>query len=244
MKRQAFTLLELLVVISIIVVLAGMITAAAFYAFGRVNEVKCQNNIRQLALAIQSFATGNQSRLPPPCKAADMPGRYERGWLYKEGEGADEGLLVRHEMVGSPEIFLCPTHMDDWELERVEEDEIYWEPATEELDGEKHQLVSGRVYSSYSMNELTWQGSSPRLWEDFSKRHFLLVEESVLQGESRYNDGAIEPSASDLITGRHQGGGHVACFDGHVEYLTQEEYEEIRQDTRQKKRRWVPVPDW
>jgi prepilin-type N-terminal cleavage/methylation domain-containing protein len=254
-RRNAFTLLELLVVIVIITVLAGLITSAAYYALSRGREIGCQNNIRQLALAIQRYTTQNNRPLPPPCNENDSG--YDRGWLYGSDGGVDEGLLVRQELVGSPEVFLCPTHMDDWELYRPAEDEVYWEPASQEVDGETHRLVGGRVYSSYSMNALTYhsEGNMPRRWEEFNPLHFLLVEESVV--DSRYDDGAIEPNPNDEITTRHHGGGYVACFGGHVIFVPREsdqdddvmDFDESMDDDHSvweeaRNRRWLPVTEW
>lgn len=56
-ERGGFTLIELLVVMLIIVALAGLITAAAFRALGKGDEVKLRNEISQLSLALQNFKT-------------------------------------------------------------------------------------------------------------------------------------------------------------------------------------------
>ena len=54
-RRCGFTLVELLVVISIIGVLMGLLIPAVMAAKDRARSVQCNNSLRQLALAAYQF---------------------------------------------------------------------------------------------------------------------------------------------------------------------------------------------
>ncbi len=64
-RRLAFTLVELLVVIAIIGILIALLLPAIQAAREAARRSSCQNNIRQVGLAMHNYMDANKNRLPP-----------------------------------------------------------------------------------------------------------------------------------------------------------------------------------
>jgi prepilin-type N-terminal cleavage/methylation domain-containing protein/prepilin-type processing-associated H-X9-DG protein len=70
-----FTLVELLTVIAIIGVLAGILLPSLSAAREKAKRITCANNLRQIGIAIMAFATDNDNHTPSAMKNGDnIPG--------------------------------------------------------------------------------------------------------------------------------------------------------------------------
>jgi prepilin-type N-terminal cleavage/methylation domain-containing protein/prepilin-type processing-associated H-X9-DG protein len=64
MKRKAFTLVELLVVITIIGMLAGLLLPAVYRALEQANQAACKSNLKQIGTACQTWAASHRQKWP------------------------------------------------------------------------------------------------------------------------------------------------------------------------------------
>ena len=62
--RQHFTLLELLMVIAVIAILAGLLMPSLNSAREQARRTKCSSNLRQIGLGLELYASGNRGWLP------------------------------------------------------------------------------------------------------------------------------------------------------------------------------------
>lgn len=106
-RSQAFTLVELLVVIGIIAVLIGILLPTLGRAREAANSTKCLSNMRQCGMALVFYASDNKNKWLPPYRMPELTQNYAAGngpyfftWLsgkyYKE----------------DPRMWICPS--DRW----------------------------------------------------------------------------------------------------------------------------------
>jgi len=129
-RQHAFTLIELLVVIAIIGLLMALLLPAIQRVREAANRMRCQNNIKQLAIAVHNYES-HFGVLPPSMLApiGATFGTNNRSWsvhgrILEFIEQGNAGARVNLELAwdqqldtGVPQmripVFLCPSEVND-----------------------------------------------------------------------------------------------------------------------------------
>lgn len=97
-----FTLVELLSVIAIIGVLAGILVPVGMFARSTARSARCASNLRQLGAAVMLYVQDNSGELPLALQSSS-----QRGWDYFLGEAGHVGARKQSGKWVSP-VFGCP----------------------------------------------------------------------------------------------------------------------------------------
>ena len=208
-SREAFTLLEILVVISIIMILASLLLPTLSSAKSKGKQVACINNLKQLGLGFQMYGADNEGRLPENTPA----GRGSNSWVMGNMKYTQDATNLT--LIKQSKLFPYANHIG-----------AYHCPADSSKTG-----ILQRV-RSYSMNG--WMGSrymeaTPAGYRTFVRENELAAARPSLlwvlmdEHEMSIDDGWFlvtmddsRPFASYPAT-RHQHGYGLNFADGHVE---------------------------
>jgi prepilin-type N-terminal cleavage/methylation domain-containing protein/prepilin-type processing-associated H-X9-DG protein len=236
----AFTLIELLIVIAIIAILAGMLLPALSKAKGKAIQINCLNNLKQITLGMLSYVGDYRDTFPAP--AAGIPSRpMLEDWIYWNADdpsirdpirrNPNRAPLMAHVGGFNRALFRCPGDKD-------------W-PKRKPLPGmavyQYSYTANSHLVGDQNHGMMSLYSDDPE-FADFPDRHFrtamitnpsgklMLVEEHAYRDHP--NDGRWTPTTRLLpglahpppfealpnyISNRHGGRGTASFGDGHVE---------------------------
>ena len=105
--KNGFSLIELLVVVAIIAILAGILFPVFLSAKAMARKTTCQSNLRQLYAAFELYAQDWDGTLPCP---GGQPG--DLTYWAQESKGLD--VYLRCQKMGGKSVFCCPSYAGKW----------------------------------------------------------------------------------------------------------------------------------
>jgi len=216
-RLPAFTLVELLVVISILGILAALLLPVLSKAKERAYQTTCSDNLRQLGVAFNLYCSEFSEQFPAP-GSKDTYGPQPEDWIWWQNDrGVQNSSIARFVGNFNPKLFTCPI---DGRAQKYQ-DQGY-------LDDEPYRYSYS--FTSYDLTNNLNLGMSTIITQTREVYPFkttairspsakiMLVEES----DATINDPRWVPTGAkpSLISTRHRGRGDVTFADGHVEAET------------------------
>ena len=215
-NRKNFTLIELLIVVAIIAILAGMLLPALNSAREKARAIQCTSQQKQLALAHIAYTDDNKSYFAPNCVSSLWPGAKPRWWqepyLYNYIGGKSDTMLKK--------LMLCPS-------------------TNLKQESNNNPALSVNPDTSYGMvvNTLTAPFLMTR-WKDSLSNALMMMDygrgaqwyysgggtsKGFLQSSYFFTDNADKQYAA--IFTRHSDKANIAFADGHVESMARGTFE-------------------
>ena len=116
-RRRAFTLIELMVVIAIISILLALLLPALASARDKGHRAVCLSNLRQIGIAVQTYADDHQGLIPygPKAPPFTSPANFYPSTgaptsliSLQSGAPVGLGLMLADHLAEQPKVLFCP----------------------------------------------------------------------------------------------------------------------------------------
>ena len=207
--RFSFTLIELLIVISIIAILAAMLLPALNTAREKARQIHCTSNMKQLGLAVTMYTDQYLDTYPSVSTYTVNSITVYAPSMLAHGTGL------------GGKVFICPTFAQDsramaGSLRQVPEKAI---------QNDITRYASIMTYTHYGFNRIlqnpAWKISGKCSQIKAPSRYLVMVESGVIGSSGRGFALTVEYFTSSgvwgLVNPRHNGIANVLFGDGHVE---------------------------
>ena len=200
-RRSGFTLMELLIVIAIIGILAGMLFPAVNYVREKARKNECLNNLRQWGVALQGYLDEHRGRFPS--YEADIS--KADAWFNVLPPYLGVDPLKDMDRTPAPgrgikSLFLCPSESVGL--------------------GDDDETASKSYFSSYTMN--TWIKDSGLRLSQLNEQHDPPIVPATFVVFAETGDGTVGGINLSMVTEknfRHARSFNICFADGHAENI-------------------------
>lgn len=150
-RRDGFSMVELLVVLAVVVLLMSLLMPAIATVKENARRLVCSSNLRQMGFATAAYAGDFDGKLPTAAvldEASTEVNRAMELMASHRGERRDQwdglGLLYKSGYCAQPQCFYCPSHHGDHAYEEYADE---WRERLDMSDG--NLVVKDKIYMNY-----------------------------------------------------------------------------------------------
>ena len=225
--RRYFTLLELLIVIAIIAIIAGLLLPTLNRARERAKSIDCVSNLKQIQLALNGYANDSQDAFPAFDRPETIPGPSPIfNWIY---------MLYQGKYLTNGAVFICRS-------QRRKTDDTDAKFLADPLSVKLYNNGSyGYNFYYLGTRDIEIRPDSSKQWRVFCLSNGQLrkrvrnpsetisvvdvvragwPEQGAYTAMFSYCTDRDPNAATGIVDPRHSGGCNVAWVDGHVSSVT------------------------
>jgi prepilin-type processing-associated H-X9-DG protein/prepilin-type N-terminal cleavage/methylation domain-containing protein len=214
MRRSAFTLVELLVVLGVVLVLAGLTLSALSGARQAARSVTCLSNLRQLAAATTEYASRFDLSYPPAQWQDPVDPAVTHGWDYTHGGATVVGPGLLWAGRASPAVQQCPAF--DGRSQSPGDPYTGYNYNTSYIGRGSREGPPARVSQVKRPAETILFGDGQ--WSLGADKYMRSPRRSPTEDAVTYADGSASRAAGTQGF-RHRGATNAVFCDGHAEAL-------------------------